>query len=89
MIGIEVVALVAAIVNCYIGTAAYLKERKRRKLEKAQEKQKELNTLQVTIRSAKHEVQEKYDAGFRSIGPMFASGDGNLPTSLHTSLLKC
>jgi hypothetical protein len=78
MIGIEVVALVAAIVSCYTGTASYLKERKQRKLEKAQKKKEELSALQVAIRSAKPEVQGQYDVGFSKIGPTFASGDGKI-----------
>ncbi|KAF2828877.1 hypothetical protein CC86DRAFT_404751 [Ophiobolus disseminans] len=75
MSGLEVVALVAAIISAFSGTASYLKERKKRKEEKAEAKRKAMQSLELAVISAPPQIQVEYDRDFTRIGAKFASGD--------------
>jgi hypothetical protein len=76
MSGLEVVMLVTAIVSAYSGTALYLKERKKKKMNKARERTKGLGKLRDAVIAAPPQIQREYDHDFARIGPTFATGDG-------------
>lgn len=78
MSGLEVVALVAAIVSAFTGTVGLLKEREQKKAEKRRAKREELKRLQVALTKAHPEVQNRYDVGFANFGSHFRSGDCKL-----------
>ncbi|KAH8719420.1 hypothetical protein GQ44DRAFT_829304 [Phaeosphaeriaceae sp. PMI808] len=88
MSGIEVVALVAAIVSAFTGTASYLKGRKKRKIEKAEKKKKELSKLQDAVVLAPPKIQREYNRDVARIGPKFASGDAVGREQLSTILIE-
>ncbi|KAH7398322.1 hypothetical protein BKA66DRAFT_545921 [Pyrenochaeta sp. MPI-SDFR-AT-0127] len=75
MSGLEVFALVPAIIGAFAGLGSLLIELKKRKAEKNKEKKEDLRRLQLAVRSAKPKIQNEYDIGFKSLGAKFASGD--------------
>jgi cation transport ATPase len=76
MSGLEVAALVAAIVSAFVGTASFLQERKKRKAEKAARKRSEMDKLQLAVMSAPYQIRQEYEYDIVRIGGRFASGDG-------------
>ncbi|KAH7079316.1 hypothetical protein BKA63DRAFT_263650 [Paraphoma chrysanthemicola] len=88
MSGVEVVALVAAIISAFTGTISLLKERRARKRNKTRERLEDMDRLRRAMIEAPTQIQLEYDYDFARIGPAFASGDAIAREQLASVLIS-
>jgi hypothetical protein len=85
MSGLEVAALVFAIVQAFTGAGTLFQSwRYRRQDRKTQAKNESMDLL---LGASGPDVQHHYDNDFRALGPMFARGDGGFLSSLRDLFL--
>jgi len=77
MTGVEVIAILAAISGAFNHGLDYLERRKVRKLLK-KEREKQLDSTEVTLRTSGPAIQAQFEQHFFRIGDRFAVGDGML-----------
>lgn len=86
MSGIEVAALVAAIISAFSGAHGLISKFKKKRRERRLNKQNENAELALT--SAGSRVQHAYDVDFRRLGSKFAKGDGKQFHALHAQFVE-
>jgi hypothetical protein len=74
MSGLEVVALVAAIVSAFASAEGLVAKFRKKRLLRRMNKDNE--DTQLVLSSAGSRVQREYDTDFRRLGSQFAKGDG-------------
>jgi hypothetical protein len=75
MTGIEVVALVVAIISSFTTVASYFQNHKKQKKEQRRRRH-EAKRLRRSLALGPPQVQGEYDYDFARLGQQFAVGDG-------------
>lgn len=79
MSGLEVVALVAAVVSSFAGgKELFSAGRRHRQKKRAKKQHHDDKKMEASMVKGKSKVQNKYDEDFRKLGERFAKGDGKL-----------
>jgi hypothetical protein len=75
MIGLEVIAVIAAISTAFTRGLDYLQNRKARKLSK-DVKESQLQSTEIVLRASGPAIRSQFERFRYQIGPRFAVGDG-------------